>query len=89
MKLIDLYKEWMETGKLPDWGLCNSIPKEYWETLDLFEPSQDEESQLDYEGLSWNYWASGLPTNHKDEKYGFTPLRQTIVLLICAMKDEI
>lgn len=56
MKLIDLYKEWTETDELPDLGLCNSIPEEYKQTLELFEPSQDEIWQLIREDCSTNYW---------------------------------
>jgi len=89
MELIDLYKKWMETEKLSNVGLCNSLPQTYWKTLILFMPSNDEMLELIEEGFDQVFWASGLPADHRKEERGFTELRQTIVSLICAMHDEI
>jgi hypothetical protein len=85
MKLFDLYKEWMETGTLGepsnfDGGLCNAVPEEYQADLKLFVPDDWHEVFWAYELKRYEY---------KRRAYDFTPLRQTIVLLICAMKDEI
>lgn len=85
MKLIDLYKEWMETGCISDrvdpngmGGLCNAVPKKYLKLLKKFEP---EECQI--------YWASSRGMSSDGAIYKFNKLRQTIVLLICAMCNEL
>lgn len=90
-KLIDLYKEWMETGELPKGGLCIALlDTKYEEIIDEeLSPTYEDRQTLKKEGLCTTYWASGLPEDHKDEMYGFTPLRQTIVLLICAIHNEL
>lgn len=89
-KLITLYKEWMDGGELPEDGLCNSLfYTKYHECLDMFEPTDDELIELAASGLSQSYWGSGLKADCNDRYYAFTPLRQTIVLLICAMNNEL
>jgi hypothetical protein len=88
-KLIEHYKVWAKKGELPDNGLCGSVPDEYIESLLLFKPTKDEFIQLTRLGMSWGYWASGLSPNDSDRHFGLTPLRETIILLICAMHDEI
>jgi hypothetical protein len=92
MKLIELYKEWMEKGEIPGNGICWSIPEEYLKDIRLFQPTCEEELQLFQKGLSSVYWGSGVhisKTTLYNLKHKFTSLRQTIVLLICAMNDEI
>lgn len=84
-KLIDLYKEWMNSGKLTDSGLCFSVPKEYKTFLELFKPLKTETVGL----YSFLYWASQDNDSGLIHFYDFNPLRQTIVLLICAMNDEL
>ena len=81
MKLIDCYKEWMETGELPEFpgGLCSNAPDRYLKMVDMFEPIDNNHP---------SYWADGRCTG-QNKYYGFNPLRQTIVLFICAMKGEI
>lgn len=83
MKLIDLYKEWMETGIMPNTGLCPISMHTYWEKTfdDYFYNHMGQGKSI--------FWGAGVKIGHKDEKYTFTPLRQTIVLLICAMHDEL
>jgi hypothetical protein len=88
-KLIDNYKEWVEDGGLPDYGLCNSVPSEYRESLLLFVPTDDESDELVKLGISRHYWASGLGVLDPNKLDTLTPLRETIILLICAMHDEI
>jgi len=90
-KLIDLYKEWMETEDLSGDGLCSSLPKHYLESFEHFSPSQQEIHELGNQMFSTLYWGSGLKCyDHIDLRARkFTPLRQTIVLLICAMHDEL
>ena len=89
-KLIDCYKEWMKEGvidnrrgSIGDGGLCNAVPKEYLETLHFLAPPNSQ---------SWHYWGYGIPYFHTPDTrvmYSFTPLRQTVVLLICAMHNEL
>lgn len=88
-KLIDLYKEWMDAGEINErsnpngeGGLCNALPLEYLPTLDYVSPET---------APSHSYWASGLSCDSESHEamYKFNPLRQTIVLLICAMHDEL
>lgn len=87
-KLIDCYKEWMGTGIMTDridsygmGGLCNTLPKEYLNTLDLLRPIEG----------GFLYWANECKNNNYWDKhiYNFNKTRQTIVLLICAMHDEL
>ncbi len=89
MKLIDLHKKWMRTGMMDDTGLCNSTPYKYRKTLDLFEPNTKEHSLLFHTYHSNLYWASGLKVDDDNKFYTYTPLRQAIVLLICAMHNEL
>lgn len=84
MKLIDLYKKWMKAGKLPDSGLCFSVPEQYSEYLKLFHPTNEEKTEHKTPFL---YWASEGDGGYS--YFDFNPTRQTIVLLICAMCDEL
>ena len=88
-KLIERYKEWANEGQLPRYGLCGSVPNEYKGSLRLFEPTDDELDGLANLGISGFYWASGLGMFDPNKKQALTPLRETIILLICAMHDEI
>lgn len=95
-KLVELHYEWMEKGVMSGYkwaggGLCEHLAKKYSYELDLFEPVDKEIRQLAKEGLCTCFWASGL---EEDTKYRilateYTLLRQTIVLLICAMCGEL
>jgi hypothetical protein len=90
-KLIDHYKEWVEKERLPKTGLCNSIPRKYSKSLGLFAPTLNDEINLAKLDLSCTFWGSGLSVfdEHFDKCHELTPLRETIILLICAMHDEI
>ena len=90
MKLKQEYENWMETGELPENGLCSCLLRtKYKSTLELFEPLLEESMELSKEGISQCYWASGLSYTDNGRFYSFTPLRQTIVLLILAIHDEL
>lgn len=91
MKLIDEHKQWCRTGVLPSCnGLCSELKNtEYEESLDLFRPSAKERIKLNDKGISVAYWGSGLKWHAKDIYKNYTELRQNIVLLICAMHDEL
>jgi hypothetical protein len=91
MKLIDLYHEWMETGKIKEHpksmgagGLCNAVPPKYLKTLELLEPDDDDYTTF-WGNENYAYGADVA----SDIEYQFTPRRQTIVLLICAIHGEI
>jgi len=90
-KLIDLYKEWMETGEMPEMGLCGCLSEtRYAENLSLFAPTEEDDIVLYKERKPTIYWGSGEEMNGKTRLcYTFTPLRQTIVLLICAIHNEL
>ena len=99
MKLIDLHKEWMESGEMwvdtiPN-GLCDIInvttEKRYKSDFYLIKPNSTELEELKSSGFDCAYWASELPENAsiKDLSRVYSPLRQTIVLLICAMNNEL
>lgn len=88
-KLIELHKQWGKKGGLPATGLCGSIPSKYENTFELLNPTKDDYGKLANKRFSLNWWGSGLNRDDKKKYYTYTPLRQTIVLLICAMHDEI
>lgn len=95
-KLIDLYKEWMETGYMGEpqrsgGGLCNSIPEEYDASFLLIRPESSDRRQLEEEKVDHIFWASNLPkrTKYKELAFSMTELRQTLILLICAIHNEL
>lgn len=82
MKYLELYYQWIETGRLPNAGLCNSLHFKYETTgmlNEMFRPV----------GASyWTPWA-GTSKNSIDNCYAFNPLRQNIMLLMAAMNGEL
>lgn len=99
---LDFYYKCMETGYLPEiegGGLCNCAYNEKLiseEDLNLFIPSNidfknlsDDNSSLIYWGYEFPYLEDDNPIEDYNRQYKFTPLRQTIVLLIAAIKDEL
>lgn len=90
MTFLELYKKWIENELLPENGLCLCVPDELIKTLDLFNPDYDEILDLTRENIACVYWGSGMSISSNDIKRrrGFTPLRQTIVLLCAALNGE-
>jgi hypothetical protein len=90
-KLIEHYKKWAENGQLPSSGLCGSISFKYDSAFELIKPTDIEKETLRENKLSSLYWGSGLPVaaEYNEKRWALTPLRETIILLICAMHDEI
>lgn len=92
-KLINNYKKWMETGEIPEWGLCFSLKDtDYYQSLKLFKPTTEDFKELRKNKHTTSFWGSEMEAsifNYWQIYYGFTPLRQTIVLFICAMHDEL
>lgn len=83
-KYLPLYKKWMKTGELPVSGLCSAFHGDR-----LFNLIDPENGQMD---TYWGY--DGLQTQHtwindQDLACKFTPFRQTIVLLMAAMNNEL
>lgn len=101
-KHLLFYMQCMQTGYLPNksmecqTGLCGAaqsfqIDKDL---LDLFEPTQQDFKQLIGENESNGWWGYEVPCseesyNATDEKFAFTTLRQTIVLFMAAINDEL
>lgn len=90
---LDFYKECLATGKIPNSGLCYCrLPSE---VLDNFEPTNEEKYQLVDEGTPEGYWGCGFTWDylkiHGEDimDYGFTPMRETIVLLCAAINEEL
>lgn len=92
MNLLKFYKDCMSTGRLPNSGLCacfgesreRDIFKRY------FEPTFSDIKRLKAEGLSRLFWGYGgnIFDNSDEKRCCFTPLRQTLVLLLNEiMKD--
>lgn len=88
-KLIELHKEWSEKGRLPNFGLCTVVPESYEKAFDLLLPTDDDYFEIEKQRHATTYWGSGLNQSSVDRFNKYTPLRQTIVLLICAMRKEI
>lgn len=91
MKYLELYKKWMETGYIEDskspkrtgeGGLCNTV---IGNKMEIFNPADPADANYRV------YWGYGdqEDTNFRNLCYEFTPLRQTIVLLLAAMNNEL
>ena len=87
MKLIDFHKEWCEKGELNgESGLCGAIPIGYFKFFRLIQPTDDELKEHINEGYNYLWWAEP----QGDYGWGiYNSFRQTIVLLICAMNNEL
>lgn len=81
------YKEWMKSRRLPEAGLCNNLYRD--KMLRLFIPYYREKQRLKRDGYCEIFWAAGVPTDSDGEFRGFTTLRQTIVLFLAAMNNEL
>lgn len=97
-KLIDLHWEWMKRERLPEDGLCNSLPAYYLYLIcdnslspecPTLLPTDEDKEVLRLDNLSTAYWGSGVGCSSKGREYCYTELRQNIVLFICAICGEI
>ena len=89
MTLFESYKEWKEAGAMPLAGLCTTFLRmfpEYANKLHHFIPTQEDIEQLNLEGHNLGYWGSG---DKSSRAFELTELRETIILFICAMAEEI
>jgi len=88
MKLIDLHKEWMRDCILPQGeGLCNAVPEKYSYCLEQFAPEGEERQEHRDDGYGLSYWGKHIETELREDVYN--PFRQSVVLLICAMNNEL
>lgn len=88
---LAFYEKCMINGTMPHDGLCKNLDYEF---LQLFNPTSSEREILFLENTSRIYWGYGVPydaqTYNEDELcYGFTTLRQTLVLFMAAMNNEL
>lgn len=90
-RYLDFYNEFIKTGKMSNDGLCNVFGEK---ALNLFVPEYDTYFNYAKYGdtLATSYWGYGYDfyeVADDNVRYSFTPLRQTIVLLMAAMNDEL
>ena len=91
--LLQHHIEWCEAGWLPNSGLCSTLDivndELFNQFRELFTPNDFDKQQLVLEQKSSLYWASGLDVDNEDKSRAYTELRQNIVLLLCAINNEI
>lgn len=87
-KYLPLYYKWMDAKRMPEAGMCNCMDNKD-QMFILFKPTSKERDRLDKSGFCPVFWASGLLANSDGEFTSFTPLRQTIVLFLAAMNNEL
>lgn len=92
-KYLPIYHEWMSKGQMlrvPDSnifktsGLCDAFDDDY--LFELIQPTDEDIKGLKLNGLSTFCWASD---SSEHCFYEFTPLRQTIVLFLAALNNEL
>lgn len=87
-KYLDFYKKYYGRN-LPYAGLCSCFENDL--AIEVFEPTDDDDQELIRDGYSTTWWGAGIKTEDRDYyevRYGFTELRQTIVLFMAAMKED-
>lgn len=92
-KYLPLYYEWMESGELPMDGLCYSFVAKRVHCkrqLSMMSPYGDLDDSYGYWGASdINGESLTYDDFMKQRANYFCPLRQTIVLFLAAMNDEL
>lgn len=98
-KHLDFYFDCMNSGILPTTGLCHCAEKSQYidaELFELFKPTEGDYEALCKEGVvlrdcGEGYWAAGAKMDdiRSNRAYGFTPLRQTIILFMAAINNEL
>lgn len=92
---MDIYKQWVKAGRMTDVdgqevsGLCDLFGSGKAGESQLFElmrPTDFDLHQLREEGQNTCCWASG---SSDFEWHKFTELRQTIILFLAAMNNEL
>lgn len=84
---MELYNQCMKTGKMPENGLCNALPKvlkgKYFE---LIKPTDEDFISLLINGEPGIFWGRESMNYRTND---FTHLRQTLVLLMAALNNEL
>jgi hypothetical protein len=100
-KHLEFYKQCMQTGYMPnEWhgfgtGLCGAADHQQIDKdiLNLFSPTKEDMYRLWDHGLSTGWWGyEGDAWDYAswpERSFGFTTLRQTIVLFMAAINDEL
>jgi hypothetical protein len=87
---LDFYHKCLDDG-LPYGGLCacadHGLIDEY--LFELFEPTDDDIIIINSCNLSLWFWGAGLPFGDPGNIGTFTPLRQTIILFMAALNNEL
>ena len=87
---LNCYKKWLSVGSMPDEGLCICFAHDDLTHSEVkqFEPNDSDLKQYKIRRKSGGtYWGSD---SSSDPRYHeFTPLRQTIVLFLAAMNNEL
>lgn len=86
---LKMYLEWLEAGKLPSDGLCWSFDNaDSIELLNLFSPTKihPKYGWMWYWGFDGSFRRLYFPLGFE---FTFTPLRQTILLFMAAMNNEL
>ena len=96
MKYFKLYEQWMESGELPLRGLCACLGREANDnmpSIEWFKPSREDFPEfyrsMHISGGWWGYDGEPHESYKVNQQYEFTPFRQTILLFLAAMHDEI
>lgn len=85
---LDFYKKCAQTGFMPVMGLCGAASHNLinGQLLDLFRPTKEDRLQLIAGRMPCGYWGR---ESFYIEHGTFTPRRQTIVLLMAAINNEL
>lgn len=88
-KYLEFYEQCMNnSGMMSAPGLCDALGA-FNPVLQLFEPTDENRTELQRKDLSTWYWGSGMRYDNPNRAGTFTPLRQTIVLFMAAMEGEL
>lgn len=92
-KYLSLYYEWMKNEQMGSDSLCNfftdaecnELPQ-YKEFTFIKPTTRDHNRNRNDPDFNWVYWGSG---QEQALRWQFTPLRQTLVLLMAALNNEL
>lgn len=93
-KYLPLYYKWASKGRIPHFGLCNCFKDCYEFHLLLPEDmngywAYDGEPLSADAGINMQRDIDRRIITRDDARHEFTPLRQTIVLFLAAMNNEL
>ncbi len=90
---INFYNNCIKRGVMPTSGLCTSADHGYidYKLLSLFKPTlrelRNSGHHLDDGNVATSFWGSEV--RYDNNMYVFTEFRQTIILFMAAMNDEL